>query len=321
MHHSGSFMAPAWLIYSLGAVFFAGFCFYLYRLLNPSAVKKVYGYHDWENEVGHGLCMLSMAAMLAPAWLQLPAALWVGLLSAGAGWFLLRALTWGRKLAHNKVWWWDWAHVGMLSGMALMFHPLNLGAWFTWLQLAFWLWFASYYAYETYHELKEPKFLYMQSNVSHLLMGVVMFIMTMWPMALMPMHAMPPAMTPAVTPPAALQPQVKTPTLAVMADDNTFQAQVMTASAKTPVVVLVHGGCVKCNTEVPIFDAVANLYQGRAKFVRVHEDVSPKSCATLGLKQCPTVFVVKNGVVTQHKLDSFTDAAQLRAFVDTALGN
>lgn len=173
MHHNDMFMAPAWVIFTLAAIFFAGACFYLFRLLSASTVKKVYGYHDWENEVGHGICMLAMAGALAPAALQLPAMFWTVTLSASALWFLARALTWGRKLAHNKVWWWDWAHVGMLSGMALMFYPLDLGAWFTGVQAAFWLWFASYYSYETYHDLKAPKALYLGSDCSHLLMGVV----------------------------------------------------------------------------------------------------------------------------------------------------
>lgn len=313
MHHADHFMAPAWLIYTLGALFAAGAFIYLYRLLNAAAVKKVYGYHDWENEVGHGLCMASMAAMLAPVWLQLPAMFWTVTLSAGALWFLARALTWGRRLAHNKVWWWDWAHVGMLGGMALMYYPLALGSWFTGLQVVFWLWFSSYYAYETYHELKEPKLLYMQSNLSHLLMGVVMLIMTLWPMALMPMHAMHSAAKPAavVVTPAA-------PTV-IKVNEATFAAEVY--SSAMPVVVLVHGGCEKCATELPVFNKLSQKYHGRAKFVLVNEDESPAICKQLGVKQCPAVFFVKDGKLSPTRLDTLVGQAELASFIDNALKN
>ncbi len=182
--HSMS-QTPEWLLTSLAALFFAGFLFYLYRLISPQKVKAVYNHSDWQNEVGHGLCMLSMAAMLAPALIPISASAWTYILSFGCSFFLLRAVSWGRKRP-NYVWWYDWAHVGMLGCMALMFHPLNLGAWFVFLQQAFWLWFAGYYTYELIHDLKSPKFFYLGSDISHLSMGVAMFIMTTWPMALMP---------------------------------------------------------------------------------------------------------------------------------------
>lgn len=176
---------PEWLLVTLAALFFAGFGFYMYRLFAPAKVKSVYGYADRENEIGHGICMLSMAAMLAPTLIQLSASAWTYILSFGCVWFLLRAVTWGRKLPYN-VWWYDWAHVGMLGGMTLMFHPLNLGMWFVILQLAFWGWFAAYYTKELYHDLKTPNMFSLGSDISHLSMGVAMFIMTAWPMALMP---------------------------------------------------------------------------------------------------------------------------------------
>ncbi len=177
--------SPEWLLFALAGFFFAGFAFYIYRLFAAAKVKSVYGYADWENEIGHGICMLSMASMLAPALLPISASAWTLTLCFGCAWFLLRAITYGRSLPYN-VWWWDWAHVGMLGGMALMFHPVDLGAWFVYLQQAFWLWFAGYYTYELYHDLKSPKLFYLGSDISHLSMGVAMFIMTTWPMALMP---------------------------------------------------------------------------------------------------------------------------------------
>jgi hypothetical protein len=111
----------------------------------------------------------------------------------GAGlFFIARAATWGRKLSYNK-WWWDWAHVGMLLGMSLMFLPIQVGS-FAYVLEAFWLWFAAYYTYELVHDLMKPKALYVGSDVSHLAMGVVMFIMTVAPIALMPPGASMPGM-------------------------------------------------------------------------------------------------------------------------------
>ncbi len=193
MNMSGmGYMAPLWLIYGLSAVFFAGSIFYLYRLLRPQVVKSVYGHYDWQNEIGHGLCMLAMAFALAPAAWQLPSQLWAILLGAGAVFFLIRAVTWGRKLPYN-VWWWDWAHVGMLLGMALMFLPIDVG-YFSYVLEAFWLWFAGYYIYSLCHDLQEGKVLYVGSDLSHLTMGVVMYIMTAVPMALMAPGASMPGM-------------------------------------------------------------------------------------------------------------------------------
>jgi hypothetical protein len=196
-----SFMAPAWVLNSLTAFFSAGFLFYMYRLLRPQTVKSVYKYTDWQNEIGHGLCMLSMAAMLAPSLLPISSAAWTWILGIGAAFFTCRALTWGRTLWYNK-WWYDWAHVGMLGGMAIMFHPLDLGPLlaplFLFAQQAFWSFFFFYYAYELSHDIKAGEALYIGSDLSHLTMGLAMFVMVTWPMALMPNHHMSSSTTPAM---------------------------------------------------------------------------------------------------------------------------
>lgn len=181
---ASAYMAPAWFVYSLAGAFFAGAVFYLYRLLFPAPLKALYGYHDWQNEVGHGICMLAMASAMAPVSLQLPSLFWAISLTAVGIFFLFRAITWGRKLPYNK-WWWDWAHVGMLLGMAIMFMPISVG-YFVYALAAFWLWFASYYAWELYQDFKKPKALYIGSDLAHFAMGIVMLIMTVFPMALMP---------------------------------------------------------------------------------------------------------------------------------------
>lgn len=142
--------------------------------------------------------------------------------------------------------------------------------------------------------------------------------MTLWPMALMPMHSMPGmSMTPLAQTQPQAQPQATSAT--VKSDDKTFQAEVFHASDSQPVVVLIHGGCEKCATAVPIFDRLAAQYKDRVKFVRVNEDLSPATCKMLQVKECPAVFFVRNGNVTNHRLDEVADEAHLRSFIDNAL--
>lgn len=112
------FMLPEWSLCIVAVLFFAGACFYLYRLLHPDTVRAVYGWTDWENEIGHGICMLAMSSAVAPRFLQHPAFFWAITLSFSAAWFLVRKLTWGRQLSYNKQWW-DSALVGMLAWAAI----------------------------------------------------------------------------------------------------------------------------------------------------------------------------------------------------------
>lgn len=169
----------------LAALFAAGGLFYVYRLLRPSHVQATYGYHDWENEVGHGLCMLGMVTMLSPALLPIPAIVWTWVLGVAAAWFTARALTWGKKVGYATKWWWDWAHVLMLTGMATMyagFSPIWLNVPFG----IFWAWLGGYYLYELAHDLRSRKTLYIGSDIAHSAMGIVMLLMVLFPAAMMP---------------------------------------------------------------------------------------------------------------------------------------
>lgn len=160
--------------------FFGVACFYLYRGLFPEAVKAVYGYSDLENEFGHGLCALAMVPMLAPMLLPIPNLVFTVALSVTALYFTARALTWGKRVPYATRWWWDWAHVGMLGGMAVMyagvhFTPLTVG-----LSL-FWLWLTGYYIYEFCHDFKSRSLFYIGSDLAHATMGGVMLVMSIAP--------------------------------------------------------------------------------------------------------------------------------------------
>jgi len=182
VHPGAAFSAPM----ILAGLFFAGTLFYVFRLLNAQYLRKVNGYHDRENEFWHGACLLGMVACLTPALMPLPETLWLYLFPVGTLWYLLRAFTWGRRLAYNKQWY-DLAHAAMLFGMWWMFaaplaHPAITVA-FT----AYWVWFGSYYAWRIREDFKNPHWLSFGQDIAHFGMAAVMAIMTVWPHALM-MH-------------------------------------------------------------------------------------------------------------------------------------
>lgn len=169
----------------LAALFAASGIFYAYRLLRPSHVRSTYGYWDWQNEVGHGLCMFAMVTMLSPALLPVSSVAWTWILGATAVFFTARALTWGKHVGYATKWWWDWAHVVMLGGMAAMyagFAPI----WLTVPLCAFWAWLFCYYWLELLPDLRSKKTLYIGSDIAHSAMGLVMLLMTLFPAAMMP---------------------------------------------------------------------------------------------------------------------------------------
>lgn len=187
MHHhhvDQMLMAPGWLITALGVFFLASTAFYLYRLLFDNQVRAAYGYSDWENEVGHGICMFAMSSHLLPLF-SWPQELWALILWVGAAWFTIRAATYGRFVSYPTKWWWDWNHAAMFAGMALMFSPVDFGAWFVLVQIVYWGGFALYYGYETLKDIPSGKPFSLGSNLAHFGMFAVMFVMTAFPNFLM----------------------------------------------------------------------------------------------------------------------------------------
>ena len=113
--------------------------------------------------------------------------IWQILFLVGAGWYAIRARTWGKTIKYNKQWY-DWAHCGMLFGMWWMFASPITGTIPMVLNIAFWTWFAGYYVYQTWVDLRaKPTFWSLGQDIAHLSMGVVMIAMTAWPHAWMPM--------------------------------------------------------------------------------------------------------------------------------------
>ena len=313
--HHGSAIVPEWASGTLAALFVAGAFFYLFRLLRPDVVRRRLGYWDWENEVGHGLCMLAMAAMLAPSFVPIPVLFWLLAFPVGAAWFIVRAFTWGRRLPCNKVSN-DLVHSGMLLGMFLMFQPLTLGAWFTIPQVAFWAWFAGHYIRELRMHGRTPVVLQLGSDACHLMMGAVMAGMIMFPAAMILVRTTSMArMSGSVAEQTAGNPSRGDDGVSVL-DDRNFTSEVF--GTKEPVAVLVFGGCEKCAEEVRIFDSLAHEYTGQPiKFVRISKDESPRSCKMLNVEECPRVCVVTStGITVAGDKVDVTRTDDLRSFID-----
>jgi len=177
-------MAPPWLLLALGAAFLMGTLFYFFRLTNPAYLKKVNGYVDSENEFWHAACLLAMVTSLTPALAPLPTVVWLWGLPVGVVLYLVRAVTYGRRLAHNKLWY-DLAHAAMLFGMWWMYAQPYKGENITWAFTGYWSWFGLYYLWRLLADLRKPNLLTFGQNIFHLLMALVMLVMTLWPMYLM----------------------------------------------------------------------------------------------------------------------------------------
>jgi hypothetical protein len=317
LHGPSAFAVPDWALSALAALFFLGACFFIGRLLRPTAVRRRLGHWDWENEVGHASCMLAMAVMLTPStFFQGHETAWSVALGFGAAWFGVRSMTWGRSIPGNRVWA-DLVHSGMLLGMALMFRPPAPSVIFLGVQVAFWAWFALYYVRQSFRDTRGHAPLRLGSNLAHLAMGAVMVPMTLFPAALMPGHRAGSQGRAVVGRDATPDPKplATSDGPARLLDDGDFSAEVFASS--DPVAILVFGGCEKCAEEVCLFDALAREYVGSPlKFVRVNKDDSPRSCETLGVKDCPRVCIVSpRGIAISDEGTDVTDGAQLRLFI------
>jgi hypothetical protein len=315
--------SAGWFNLALVLLFFLGGCFYLLRLLSPTLSRKIYNRYDWDGEIGHGLCMFAMFAAFSPVRV-FSHELWGAILEAGALWFLARALTWGRKLPWN-VWWYDWAHVAMLSGMGLMFLSVSHQALTIFFTL-FWGWFSCYYVYESIHdargnptaldqaERRLKKTFYLGSDLAHLSMGVCMLVMMLAPGLLMPAHSF----HHSVGETEAKVAQLAVPELTVV-DDSNFNTEVL--QAKLPVFVLVYGGCDACLAQLDIFRQMTDVCGSKkAKFVRLNKDESPRACHDLlNVSECPAVLTVVNGQVRKDRLGESATPRSLLAYFEQQL--
>lgn len=260
-----------------------------------------------ENDLGHAACMWFMAHHLAPMF-AVPLFVTDTLLLFGAIWFGARPYIFSKPQSEEYRMWWDGAHSAMFVGMWLMFRPdLQKLPVLLIAQLLFWGWFTHLYAKETYKATK-----YRFGYFAHFDMGLVMLAMTVLVAISL---ALPIASHPPGDPSGDTASNSEKQTAALAVDDQTYQREVEEAGDQT-VVILVWGGCEACAADARIFDGVAaSVCAADLKFVKINKDKSPRSAERLGVTECPTIKLVKRGVVRPDKLEGVTDERKILTFV------
>src|SRR5215475_15609553 len=78
------------------------------------------------------------------------------------------------------------------------------------------------------------------------------------------------------------------------ATDNSFKHKVL-KSEKPVLVDFWAAWCGPCRMLAPTVEAVAQKYQGKAKFVKLNVDENVESPAKYGIRGIPTLILFKNG--------------------------
>jgi thioredoxin 1 len=100
--------------------------------------------------------------------------------------------------------------------------------------------------------------------------------------------------------------------------DETFEQQVL----KSEVPVLVDfwaEWCQPCKKLTPTIEAVAQKYDGKAKFVKLNVDESALTGQRYGIKGIPTLIVFKNGTEADRVVGT-TSKENISRMIDRALG-
>jgi len=186
------------------ALFVAIIIAYLLRsTLLRHKVQQACGSFDLANELGHGFCAVLMVPMVVSNLMMDSDVRFVSslLCLAGTIFFLGRYL-----LVHvlrivtleKNDWWWDPAHAGMFGGMAIMYFVHDHTIWnaeatkiLLWVVAAFYVSFTAYYVVEVIEDIRESnsqkRLFYIQADLSHVVIGLAMFLMTLFPATFMAM--------------------------------------------------------------------------------------------------------------------------------------
>lgn len=102
--------------------------------------------------------------------------------------------------------------------------------------------------------------------------------------------------------------------------DKTFMADVVNASADTPVIVDFWAPwCGPCRTLTPVIEKVVTAAKGKVKLVKINIDENPAYAGQLRVQSIPAVFAFKDG----KPVDGFMGAqpeSQIKAFVERLIG-
>ena len=100
--------------------------------------------------------------------------------------------------------------------------------------------------------------------------------------------------------------------------DETFEQQVL-QSDKPVLVDFWAEWCQPCRQLAPAVEAVAQKYDGKAKFVKLNVDDSAQTGQRYGIKGIPTLIVFKNGSEAERVVGT-TSKENISRMIDRALG-
>ena len=83
----------------------------------------------------------------------------------------------------------------------------------------------------------------------------------------------------------------------VIITSENFENEVM-KSDKPVLIDFWASWCGPCKMLSPIIEEIANEYDGRVKVCKVNVDDEPELAGTFGISSIPSLFVIKNGEVT-----------------------
>jgi len=100
--------------------------------------------------------------------------------------------------------------------------------------------------------------------------------------------------------------------------DDTFELEVL-KSDKPVLVDFWAEWCQPCRQLTPAIEAVAQKYDGRAKFLKLNVDDSALTGQRYGIKGIPTLIVFKDGAEAERVVGT-TSKENISRMIDRALG-
>src|SRR5215472_4418678 len=100
--------------------------------------------------------------------------------------------------------------------------------------------------------------------------------------------------------------------------DDTFEEQVL-KSDKPVLVDFWAEWCRPCKQLTPLIEAVAEKYDGKARFLKLNVDESSLTGQRYGIKGIPTLIVFKNGAEAERVVGT-TSKENISRMIDRALG-
>lgn len=101
-------------------------------------------------------------------------------------------------------------------------------------------------------------------------------------------------------------------------NDDSFEHEVL-KSDKPVLVDFWADWCQPCRQLAPVVEAVAQRYEGKAKFVKVNVDDNNQTAQRYGIRGIPTLILFKEGSESERLVGN-TPKENIQRIIDRALG-